>query len=240
MREPPSKRDRDRPTSSPPWPDLRDGAEVDAVFACARKDRLTARSGSTYLALELRDRTGSIPARAFRGRRLPRRASSTAATSCGWPGRVERFRDELQIDVRSIQRVDERARSRRLPADGLPRPRGARRLPRALRARGARPRLPPAAGRHAGRRAIPRVAAPRAVLARRAPRLPRRAARAHRGGGHARRGGLRAAPAAELRPPDHRSAAARHRQGARVRLHGGDRAQRRGRAGGPRGARASS
>ena len=45
---------------------LRAGDEVDAVFACTRKDRLTGRSGSAYLALELRDRTGTIPARVFR------------------------------------------------------------------------------------------------------------------------------------------------------------------------------
>ena len=31
-----------------------------------RKDRLTARNGSPYLSLELRDRSGTIPARAFR------------------------------------------------------------------------------------------------------------------------------------------------------------------------------
>ena len=39
---------------------LRAGDDVDGVFACSRKDRLTARSGSAYLALELRDRTGTI------------------------------------------------------------------------------------------------------------------------------------------------------------------------------------
>ena len=45
---------------------LRAGDDVDGVFACARKDRLTARSGSPYLALELRDRSGAIQGRAFR------------------------------------------------------------------------------------------------------------------------------------------------------------------------------
>src|ERR687894_683941 len=45
---------------------LRAGDDVDAVFACSRKDRLTARSGSPYLAIELRDRTGAIQGRAFR------------------------------------------------------------------------------------------------------------------------------------------------------------------------------
>src|SRR4051794_25229818 len=45
---------------------LRPGQDVVGVFACARKDRLVTRSGAPYLALELRDRTGAIPARAFR------------------------------------------------------------------------------------------------------------------------------------------------------------------------------
>ena len=35
---------------------LRAGDDVDAVFACSRKDRLTARSGLPYLAIEPRDR----------------------------------------------------------------------------------------------------------------------------------------------------------------------------------------
>ena len=45
---------------------LRAGQEVRAVFACTRKDRLTSRTGSPYLVLELRDRSGSVPARVFR------------------------------------------------------------------------------------------------------------------------------------------------------------------------------
>jgi 3'-5' exoribonuclease len=45
---------------------LRPGQEVAGVFACTRKDRLVARTGTPYLAVELRDRTGAMPARAFR------------------------------------------------------------------------------------------------------------------------------------------------------------------------------
>ena len=40
--------------------ELRDGTEVEGVFACTRKERLTARNGSGYLSVELRDRTGAI------------------------------------------------------------------------------------------------------------------------------------------------------------------------------------
>ena len=85
---------------------LRAGDPVDAVFACSRKDRLTARSGSPYLALELRDRTGTIQARAFRDAdvlagRFERGDLVRVA------GRVERFRDELQIEVRAIARAEQ-------------------------------------------------------------------------------------------------------------------------------------
>src|SRR6187401_1066343 len=83
---------------------LRAGDDVDAIFACSRKDRLTARSGSPYLALELRDRTGAIQARAFRDAdvlagRFDRGDLVRIA------GRVERFRDELQLEVRAIAKA---------------------------------------------------------------------------------------------------------------------------------------
>ena len=83
---------------------LRPGEEVSDVFACTRKDRLLARSGSPYLALELRDRTGAIQARAFRDAdvlagRFERGDVVRVA------GRVERFRDELQLEVRAIARA---------------------------------------------------------------------------------------------------------------------------------------
>jgi 3'-5' exoribonuclease len=85
---------------------LRPGTEVDAVFACARKDRLTGRSGSAYLALELRDRTGSIPARIFRDADF-QAARFDRGDLVHVAGRVERFRDELQVEVRSIERAGE-------------------------------------------------------------------------------------------------------------------------------------
>jgi 3'-5' exoribonuclease len=84
---------------------LRAGEEVNGVFACTRKDRLRTRSGSPYLALELRDRTGTIPARAFRDAdalagRFERGDFVRAA------GRVERFRDELVLEVIRIERAE--------------------------------------------------------------------------------------------------------------------------------------
>src|SRR5579884_692467 len=84
---------------------LRPGDDVSGIFACARKDRRRTRSGAPYLALELRDHTGTIPARAFR---------DADALASGFErgdvvrvsGRVERFRDELVLEVRDIRRVD--------------------------------------------------------------------------------------------------------------------------------------
>src|SRR5918992_120115 len=84
---------------------LRAGDDVDAVFACSRKDRLTARSGTPYLALELRDRTGAIQARAFREADLLA-GRFERGDLVRVRGRVERFRDELQVEVREIARAE--------------------------------------------------------------------------------------------------------------------------------------
>jgi 3'-5' exoribonuclease len=83
---------------------LRAGQEVSGVFACTRKDRLITRTGSPYLALELRDRSGAVPGRAFQdadalaGRF--ERGDLVRVT-----GRVERFRDELVVEVMRVERV---------------------------------------------------------------------------------------------------------------------------------------
>jgi 3'-5' exoribonuclease len=84
---------------------LRAGDEVDGVFACARKDRLQARSGLPYLALELRDRSGAIQARAFRDADLLS-GRFERGDLVRVRGRVERFRDELQVEVREIARTE--------------------------------------------------------------------------------------------------------------------------------------
>jgi 3'-5' exoribonuclease len=85
--------------------ELRAGGEVEGVFACTRKDRLTSRSGAPYLAVELRDRTGPIQARAFRDADFL--AGRFDRGDLVWvAGRVERFRDELQVELRAIHRAD--------------------------------------------------------------------------------------------------------------------------------------
>ena len=95
--------------------ELRAGTEVEGVFACTRKDRLTAKSGTPYLAVELRDRAGAIQARAFRDADFLagqfERGDLVAVT-----GRVERFREQLQVELRSIRRAEAAD-----PAEFLPR-----------------------------------------------------------------------------------------------------------------------
>ena len=96
--------------------ELRAGGEVEGVFACTRKDRLTARNGSPYLAVELRDRTGAIPGRAFRDADFLA-AQFERGDLVTVSGRVERFRDELQVELKTIKRAQEDASD---PAQFLP------------------------------------------------------------------------------------------------------------------------
>ena len=95
---------------------LRAGDEVSDVFACTRKDRLMARSGSPYLAPELRDRTGAIQARAFRDADLLS-GRFERGDLVRVAGRVERFRDQLQLEVRAIAKA---APGEADPGDFLP------------------------------------------------------------------------------------------------------------------------
>jgi 3'-5' exoribonuclease len=96
---------------------LREGAAVDGVYACSRKERLTTRAGAPYLALELRDRSGALPARIFRDADfLAGRFDRGDLVRVR--GRVERFRDELQVDVADIRRATAEEGD---PADFLPR-----------------------------------------------------------------------------------------------------------------------
>lgn len=96
---------------------LRPGEEINGVLACVRKDRLLTKNGTAYLALELRDRTGTVSARVFQ---------NADALGGGFErgdlvrvrGRVERFRDELVVEVARIERArgEEADPARFLPA----------------------------------------------------------------------------------------------------------------------------
>jgi 3'-5' exoribonuclease len=96
--------------------ELRAGTEIEGVFACTRKERLTARNGSGYLSLELRDRSGTIAARAFREADFL--AGQFERGELVWvSGRVERFRGELQLELSAIRGADADGLD---PADFLP------------------------------------------------------------------------------------------------------------------------
>jgi len=85
--------------------ELAEDRVVEGVYAVARKRRLRARSGSDYLALELVDPTGRIQGRVWNDVELldSRFAEGDAVRVLG---RVERFRNALQLDVRSIEQAD--------------------------------------------------------------------------------------------------------------------------------------
>jgi 3'-5' exoribonuclease len=95
---------------------LRAGSPIEGVFACTRKDRMTARTGTAYLAVELRDASGSIQARAFRDADfLAGRFDRGDLVRV--KGRVDRFRDELSAELTEIARVEPGEAD---PADFLP------------------------------------------------------------------------------------------------------------------------
>src|SRR5215208_7507433 len=85
--------------------ELRSGDELGGVFACVRKDRLTTRTGSPYLSLDLRDRTGSLPARVF-GDADFHAARFERGDLVRASGRVERFRGELQAELSVVRRAE--------------------------------------------------------------------------------------------------------------------------------------
>jgi 3'-5' exoribonuclease len=78
---------------------------VEGTYAVARKERRRTKSGATYLALELVDPSGRIDARVWQDvELLDGRFSEGDAVRL--LGRVERFRDRLQVDVRSLETAD--------------------------------------------------------------------------------------------------------------------------------------
>ncbi len=225
-------------TTAPTISVLRPGQDVDGVFACTRKDRLKTRAGSPYLALELRDRTGALSARAFQG-----------ADALAGPVRARRSRPRARPGGALPRRAQPRGVGHRAVAadDGID---PARFLPTAYRDLDELDGfLEHLAGevydrayaellrRPARRRRAAGAVAPGAVQPGRPPRLSGRPARAHGGGGHAGPRGLPAAPGAELRPADLRRARSRPRPHARVHLRRRDRADRGGAAPGPPGHR---
>ena len=86
--------------------ELAEDRVVDGVYAVARKRRLRTRSGAPYLALELVDPSGRIEGRVWNDvELLDTRFSEGDAVRV--LGRVEKFRDRLQLDVRSLEAAPE-------------------------------------------------------------------------------------------------------------------------------------
>ena len=85
--------------------DLAEDRIVEGVFAVKAKRKLRTKSGAPYLALELVDPTGRIDARVWNDVELldGRFGEGDAVRVLG---RVERFRDRLQLDVRTLEATD--------------------------------------------------------------------------------------------------------------------------------------
>jgi 3'-5' exoribonuclease len=85
--------------------DLAEDRVVEGIFAVKAKRKLRTKGGAAYLALELVDPTGRIEARVWNDVELldGRFGEGDAVRVLG---RVERFRDRLQLDVRSLEATD--------------------------------------------------------------------------------------------------------------------------------------
>lgn len=104
------------PPRPPTIAELRPGQPFRGRFACVRKDRMTARNGSPYLAVELRDRTGTIAARAFRDPdRIATRFDRGDAVLAS--GKIERYRGEVVAELDDVRRLEPTAWE---PAEFLP------------------------------------------------------------------------------------------------------------------------
>ena len=75
---------------------------VEGTFAVARKQRLRTRGGRPYLALELVDATGRMDARVWHDVEVLDQRFGEGDT-VRVLGRVERFRDRLQLEVRTLE-----------------------------------------------------------------------------------------------------------------------------------------
>jgi 3'-5' exoribonuclease len=85
--------------------ELQEDRVVEGIYAVRLKRKLRTRGGAPYLALELVDATGRIEARVWNDVELldGRFAEGDAVRVLG---RVERFRDRLQLDVRSLEAAE--------------------------------------------------------------------------------------------------------------------------------------
>ncbi|MGI8460614.1 MAG: 3'-5' exoribonuclease YhaM family protein [Solirubrobacterales bacterium] len=85
--------------------ELRPGQSFRGRFGCVRKDRMTARNGSPFLAVELRDRSGTVSGRVFRepdrvGANFERGDAVLAS------GKAERYRGQLVAELEDVRRLE--------------------------------------------------------------------------------------------------------------------------------------
>ena len=88
--------------------ELQEDRIVEGTYAVAKKERRRTRTGSDYLALELVDPSGRIEARVWSDVELldGRFGEGDAVRVLG---RVDKYRDRLQLDVRSLEPAEEDA-----------------------------------------------------------------------------------------------------------------------------------
>jgi 3'-5' exoribonuclease len=82
--------------------DLAENRVVDGIYAVLKKEKLRTRAGAPYLALELADSTGRISGRVWSDVELLD-ARFVEGDAVHVLGRVERFRDRLQLEVRALE-----------------------------------------------------------------------------------------------------------------------------------------
>jgi 3'-5' exoribonuclease len=85
--------------------DLAADRVVEGTYAVARKERRRTKNGSPYLVLELVDPSGRIDARVWKDVELLD-ARFSEGDAVRLLGRVELFRDRLQVDVRSLEAAE--------------------------------------------------------------------------------------------------------------------------------------
>ena len=92
-------------TATTPLAEFAEDRIVEGVYAVSRKQRHRTKAGDPYLALELVDQSGRVDARVWNDVELldQRFAEGDAVRVLG---RVERFRDRLQLEVRSIEPIE--------------------------------------------------------------------------------------------------------------------------------------
>src|SRR6266550_3246967 len=85
--------------------ELTEDRVVEGIYAVRLKRKLRTKAGASYLSLELVDATGTIEARVWKDVELldGRFGEGDAVRVLG---RVEKFRDRLQLDVRSLEATD--------------------------------------------------------------------------------------------------------------------------------------